>query len=183
MRVARVRAPLVVGAACGVLAVALAVDAFVSAGGRGAAASPEVLPAVSLEPPAMQGPSSLTVQEGNTSVASSVRLADNDSVLLVGESVPDVVEIGGFIDPDDMTTWPEGDERIIGEYRDPDTFMAGDRAPVEIGEWIDPESEYFDSPTLPIEVGGFEDPDQPSPSDDAPIVIGEYVDPDSIKPN
>ena len=88
-------------------------------------------------------------------------------------------DLGPFIDPDDMSTWPEGQEVIVGEYIDPDEFYADEQPPVEIGEWIDPDVEYAEDLSDPIEIGGYEDPDEPTPSQQEPIEVGAFVDPDN----
>ena len=87
-------------------------------------------------------------------------------------------DLGPFIDPDDMSTWPEGQEAIVGEYIDPDEFFADEQPPIEIGEWIDPDVEYGLDVSDPIEIGAYEDPENPTPSLQQPMEIGEILDPD-----
>ena len=85
-----------------------------------------------------------------------------DQLLPSDSSTETTFDLGAFIDPDDMSTWPEGEEVIIGEYIDPDEFFADEQPPVEIGEWIDPDVEYGSDLSDPVEIGDYEDPDNPT---------------------
>lgn len=95
------------------------------------------------------------------------------------DSVAVTFDLGPFIDPDDMSTWPEGQEVIVGEYIDPDAFFADEQPPIEIGEWIDPDVEYGSDASDPIEIGVYEDPESPTPSGQKPVEIGEFIDPEN----
>ena len=88
-------------------------------------------------------------------------------------------DLGPFIDPDDMSTWPDGQELIVGEYIDPEEFFADEQPPIEIGEWIDPDVEYGPDGSEPIELGVYEDPESPTPSGQKPVEIGEFIDPEN----
>ena len=88
-------------------------------------------------------------------------------------------DLGPFIDPDDMSTWPEGQKVIVGEYIDPDDFFADEQPPIEIGEWIDPDVEYGSDAADSIQIGAYEDPETPSLSEQQPVEIGEFIDPDN----
>ena len=95
------------------------------------------------------------------------------------DSAAIVFDLGPFIDPEDMSTWPEGQEVIVGEYIDPDEFFAEGQPPIEIGEWIDPDDEYGSDTSDPIEIGDYEDPENPTPSRQSSLEIGEFIDPDN----